>query len=263
MEITLNKAYDAFKVKYPNVKLSCSSFEKQRPKNIQPRHYAQRLQYCCTYHTNMDYIRKACNTLFIKNGKQSSSPDNDLLISSGLCNKKFIQCIVRVCSTCKTFPKIDTLAISSLKCSKSCYKENKDCTKHTIKVCQFQRVVYNHKRKEKKRLKLVDKMITPSDLVLLLKTKLNRFPIHRFNVQQTAKTYHKIISNLNEHCILKIHDFLENYACLLPEEIQSLQWTQETATVYPPVVIAKVEHSSECNGWTYAYVTIISDIHYV
>ena len=41
-------------------------------------------------------------------------------------------------------------AISSLKCSKSCYKENKDCTKHTIKVCQFERVVYNHKGKEKK-----------------------------------------------------------------------------------------------------------------
>ena len=202
----------------------------------------------------MDYNRKACNTLFIKNGKQSSFPDNDSLISSALCDKNFIKCIMGVCSTCKTFPEIDTLAISSLKCSKSCYKENKDCTKHTIKVYQFQRVVYNHKRKEKKRLKLVDKMITPSDLVLLLKTKLNRFPVHRFNVQQIAKTYDKIISNLNEHSILKIHDFLENYACLLPEEIQSLQWTQETATVYPTVVIAKVEHSSGCNRWTYTYM---------
>ena len=29
--------------------------------------------------------------------------------------------------------------------------------------------------------------------------------------------------------------------CLLPEEIQSLHWTQETATVYPIVVIRKVE----------------------
>ena len=34
MEVTLKKAYDAFKVKYPNVKLSCSSFEKQRSKKI-------------------------------------------------------------------------------------------------------------------------------------------------------------------------------------------------------------------------------------
>ena len=29
--------------------------------------------------------------------------------------------------------------------------------------------------------------------------------------------------------------------CLLPEEIQSLHWTQETATVYPIVVIRKNE----------------------
>ena len=41
--------------------------------------------------------------------------------------------------------------------------------------------------------------------------------------------------------ILKIHDFSENYASLLPEEIQSLHWTQATATVYPIVVIRKVE----------------------
>ena len=147
----------------------------------------------------------------------------------------------RVRSTCKTFPKIYTLSILSLKCRKTCYKEHKDCTKLTVKVCQFERVVYNHKWKEKKKLKLVNKMKTPSELVLLLKENLNKFPIHRFNFQQTAKTYDKIIANLNEHSILKIHDFSENYACLLPKEIQSLHWTQETATIYPIVVIRKVE----------------------
>ena len=75
-------------------------------------------------------------------------------------------------------------------------------------------------------------MITSCELVLLLKEKLNKFPVHRFNVQQTPKTYDKIIANLNKHSILKIHDF---------SEIQSLHWTQETATVYPIVVIRKVE----------------------
>ena len=75
-------------------------------------------------------------------------------------------------------------------------------------------------------------MKAPSELVLLLKEKLNKFPVHRFKVQQTAKTYDKIIANLNEHSILKIHDFSENYACLLPEEIQSLHWTAAYPTVY-------------------------------
>ena len=143
----------------------------------------------------MDYIRKACNTLFINNGKPSPFPNSDALIYSSLCEPNSIKCILRVRATCKTFPKIDELAITSLKCSKSCIKENKDCTNHTVKVNQFERVTYMHKGKEKKKLKLVD---------------------------------------------MKIHDFSENYTCLLPEEIQSLHWTRETATLCPIVVLRKL-----------------------
>ena len=76
---------------------------------------------------------------------------------------------------------------------------------------------------------------------LLLKNKLEKFPEHRFNVPNTTKTYDNIISNLDENSILKIHDISENYTCLLPEEIQSLHWAQETATVYPIVVLRKLD----------------------
>ena len=86
----------------------------------------------------------------------------------------------------------------------------------------------------------MDKLLTPSALVDLLKNKLEQFPRHRFNVQQTAKTYDNLVANLNEHTILKIHNFSETYMCLLPEEIQSLHWNQEQATVYPIVVLRKV-----------------------
>ena len=58
---------------------------------------------------------------------------------------------------------------------------------------------------------------------------------------QTAKTFDQLISNLDESSILKVHDFSENYTCLLPEEAHSLHWTQETATVYPVVVLRKVD----------------------
>ena len=68
-------------------------------------------------------------------------------------------------------------------------------------------------------------MITPSEFVLLLKENLNKFSVHSRIVQQTPKTYDKIIASLNEHSILKIHDFSENYACLLPKEMQSLHWS--------------------------------------
>ena len=82
-------------------------------------------------------------------------------------------------------------------------------------------------------------MLTTSQLVELLKNQLKKFALHRFNVQQTTKTYN-ILANLHQYSILKIYDFSEKYTCLLPEEIQSIHWTQETVTIYPVVVMRKI-----------------------
>ena len=54
--------------------------------------------------------------------------------------------------------------------------------------------------------------------------------------------------------LLKIYDFSENYTCLLPEEIHSLQETQETATLYPIVVLRKV-NDEICED----HITFLSD----
>ena len=86
----------------------------------------------------MDYIRKAINSLFTKNNKPSPFPNNDVVISYALCEQNSIKYILQCCEKCADFCKIDDLAIASLKCSKSCFKENKDCTNHTIKLNQFQ-----------------------------------------------------------------------------------------------------------------------------
>ena len=94
---------------------------------------------------------------------------------------------MRICQTWKSFPKIDALDISLLKCGKACIKENKDCSERTIKVNQFEHVIYIHKDKEKKRLKLLDKIMTPKELIDLLKLKLEKFAMHRFNVEHTVK----------------------------------------------------------------------------
>ena len=85
MEVTLKTAYNTFTNEHPGVKTGRCSFESLPPKNIRLRPYAQRLQCCCTYHTNMDYIGKPINSLFTKNNKPSPFPNNDALISSALC----------------------------------------------------------------------------------------------------------------------------------------------------------------------------------
>ena len=64
--------------------------------------------------------------------------------------------------------------------------------------------------------------------------------MHRFNVDHTAKASDNLVNNLNVNSIHKIHDFSENYTCLLPEEIRLLRCVQETVTLYPIVAIRKV-----------------------
>ena len=55
-----------------------------------------------------------------------------------------------------------------------------------------------------------------------------------------------------------MHDFSENYTCLLPEEIQSIHWSQEMVTVHPIVVLRKLgEDVGE--DVREDHITIISD----
>ena len=76
MEVTLRTAFHRFKQLHPDLKISQRSFERLRPKYVRLRRCAQRLQCCCTYHTNMDYIRRALNKLFLANGKDIPFPNS-------------------------------------------------------------------------------------------------------------------------------------------------------------------------------------------
>ena len=77
--------------------------------------------------------------------------------------------------------------------------------------------------------------------VAVLKEKLKGFACHRFNASHTNHTFDQAVAGMSDKTIIKIQDFSENYTCLLPEEIMSIHWTQEKATVYPVVVLWKVD----------------------
>ena len=69
--------------------------------------------------------------------------------------------------------------------------------------------------------------VTLNEIPVLFKFKLKDFPCHRFTINHT------------ESKVIKIQDFSENYTCLLPNEVQSMHWTQ--ATGYSVVVIRRVD----------------------
>ena len=63
MELTLDKAYNIFKVENTDVKIKLSLFKSLRPKNVRLAAQAQRLVCCCTYHQNVEYLRKAIHRI--------------------------------------------------------------------------------------------------------------------------------------------------------------------------------------------------------
>ena len=68
---------------------------------------------------------------------------------------------------------------------------------------------------------------------------------------------------LTKNVILKIHDFSENYTCLVPYEIQSLQWTEEQATVYPVVVLRLVNDVIREDHITFLSSNLKHDVPFV
>ena len=77
----------------------------------------------------------------------------------------------------------------------------------------------------------------------------------------TLKLHNK--ENITGEHIIKVQNFSQNYTCLLPDEIQSLHWTQQTATVYPVVVILKVEGRLREDNFVFASDDMNHDVPFV
>ena len=242
LEKTLNNCFTTFLQENPNIKISRRKFESLRPKNVRLRKYATRMVCCCTLHTNVDYARQAVLRLGKYNDNFDSScfESNELLCEHFICSNNDIECLLRKCVKCNT-KKIEN--VMNLKCSQDCAKKNSNCYSddHTVNVKQFERINYEHAGAVKKKLSLENKILTLKELAELVDGLMEKFIIHRFNVVHTKNMLQYLYSTLKEDEIVLIQDFSENYTCLLPNEPQSVHWTQETATIYPVVAVLNRE----------------------
>ena len=170
MEMTLFEAYNEFIKEYPNVKVQRRAFEMKRPKNVRTMKDAKRLVCAFTYHVSIDHVRKSLNNLLLINNKPLIKVNPDL-VDRALCSSDKIACIAGMCKYCKNFKKLNELNIDKLRCSKKCVADNEDCSaqNHTLEVSLFERTEYLHKGKTKKKLQLVDKVLTPAKFVDLFK----------------------------------------------------------------------------------------------
>ena len=180
----------------------------RRPKNVRLMKDAKRLVCASTYHVNIDHMKKSLNHLLLINDKLLIK-DNADLVDRALSSSDKIACIAGICKSCKNLKKLDELNIEKLHCSKKCVADNEDCSaqNHTLKVSLFERTAYLHKDKAKKKLQLVNKVLTPAKFVDLLKTTVIGFPCHRFSVNHTSKTYDQAIAGMTDSAIVKIQDY--------------------------------------------------------
>ena len=245
--VFFQKVYDLFKAEHPEVKIKPSLFYSLRPRNVRLAREARRLLCCCTYHQNVEYLRKAIHRVMALNGSQQiiHFTDNTSLTNLIVCDERSIQCIFGQCEKCKGYPQLDVTmeAMKQFKCSKECTKKNIDCfdKKHTIRVLQYERITYQHKGKDKKKIELVDKQLQFDVIIETLRGKMKDFPRHRFNIDHTKQVWEQLEENLDEATLAKVQDFSENYTCVVLNEISSLHWTQTQATVYPVVCLRKVD----------------------
>ncbi len=49
------------------------------------------------------------------------------------------------------------------------------------------------------------------------------------------------VEELQEGQMIKVQDFSGNYTCLVPDEVQSLHWTQTQATWFPVVTFRRAD----------------------
>ena len=162
MEVTLRQCYTKFCAAHPEMKIDRCTFEKLRPKYVRLKRCAQRLVCACSYHLNIDYLRRSLSKLLKMNDVESDFlSTNEKLCDFLLCGKN-VRCIMGNCSVCKDFSKLKSLNSTDIKCSKECCVRNIDCTSlgHTIKTKQFEKILYTHKGKEKKKIALVDKYLS-------------------------------------------------------------------------------------------------------
>ena len=188
IDLTFFEAYNEFIKKYPNVKVQRQAFEMKQPKNVRLMKDAKRLVCACTYHVNIDHMRKSLKNLLLMNDKPLIK-DNADLVDRARCSSDKIACIAGTCKSCKNFKKLDVLNIDKLHCSKKCVVDKEDCSaqNHTLNVSLFKRTEYLHIGKTKKKLQLVDKVLTPAKFADLFKTTLIGFLCHWLNVNHKKK----------------------------------------------------------------------------
>ena len=236
--MTQTEAFLEFK-KNPNLKMGQRSFEKCRPFFVIPPRAQDRNSCCCKLHVEIRMIFKACVDC---RRKLVSKKD----VNSGVCNvHEHLSDMLEETLCPKGNSKYNAKACLS-RCCESCevdkfglLPDELDITPNAPKV-RWQRFEYVNMKladgQEKRKLQLVTKETAPGELFQFLKSLLKDFPSHQFRASWQHEQLGRLLDNLPQGHVCCIHDYSENYMCSYQNQVQSMYFGQNQASIHVTVL---------------------------
>ncbi|CAC5393263.1 unnamed protein product [Mytilus coruscus] len=197
------------------------AFEKFKPYFVRTAQFKDKVTCCCRQHVEMRSLFKSCmqfrKRLLSREGSSevklyeslSELVDDTLCTRSANTHQHKISCLDRLCSECGVF-KFSMLPGELDKSDVQISWERYEYTNVKVKGDKMIR-----------KLVLVRKSSSPTEMFQYLKKLLETFPAHQFRAYWQSKRMKSLVENLPiGHCVT-VHDFSENYKCTEQNEIQS------------------------------------------
>lgn len=248
MECTTAQAFTIFKRENPGFRISFSHFHKLRPAKTKPISKTQLMQCLCEYCVNISFLLETFNKNALHYGHKGAIihdkyAASDLTLCNYVNNVPRKECIDRTCEKCG-IGRMDTHVASLLAAHGHAPVEWKS---------------WELEMKEKgKRMGLLMKKASLSDLTDVLKEKLDPFSKHLVNAKWQAMQFDKLRNNLPHSWVLFCMDYGQNYNCHFQDEAQSAHWSYQQATIHPIVAYYHCP-DDQCSEVTRESMVFISD----
>ena len=247
LECTQHEAFLAFREENPDVQISERSFERLKPFFVTSPCKKDRETCCCKYHVELRSLFAAIQKFRNQDKERDKEtyPDWDHmneLVNESMCPKEGrayhnMKCIDRSCTECG----VDSVTFTARELDKS---ENAPLLKYEEYVNKKFRKGFdeNGNPKEVTKPVLVERKVTPGELVEKLKLKLASFTMHQFRVSWQHEQYVALKEALPLDQVLAVHDYGESWRIMQRSETQSEYFDKNEVSIHISVID---RHSTE------------------
>ena len=227
LKFTCKQTYNKFVAEY-GIKISQSTFNKLKPRDIKLMRSAKFLQCLCDICDNVGMLRKAINSSLSRHGITSFALESDLAIAkAAVCSISNLSCLDRQCKVCSPATKLRPLLSEWLE----------DGATEVISYVKWCRVTEVVKGKEVVKMKKVTRSGKRWELFNELCSQLENYPLHLYNGISQLKAYKLCKESLRKDEAVVVCDFAENYVVRQYAEAQNAYYSRNSITIHPMVMI--------------------------